>query len=57
MDSKELNQLMLDVIPKITKNLKKKLVGKKELIQEVLLYLKMYLCHFWNLRLKLMILL
>ncbi len=32
MDSKELNQLMLDVIPKITKNLKKKLVGKKELI-------------------------
>ena len=57
MDSKELNQLMLDVIPKITKNLKKKLVGKKELIQEVLLYLKMYLCHFCNLRLKLMILL
>lgn len=30
MDSKELNQLMLDVIPKITKNLKKKLVGNNK---------------------------
>lgn len=39
------------------KNLRKKLTGKKKLILEVLLYFKMFLCYFWNLRLKLMILL